>query len=647
VLDTLSYDVTFPTGRRFQRNLTFTAGMTAIIGPNEHGKSLTLELIRFCLFGTEALRGSADDYKKMQAALTFTVRGIRYGVIRGSKVCSFGVDGEDPSCRGTKPVNAAILALLGFDLSVFDIACAANQGDFDGLSRLRPAARREMVDKLIGADRIEEIVSWTGDQALGLKRELDVLERGLVEPVEPAKPEGWMPARELAERISAKQEARDQVVRIEAWLENEPEAVLAPELPHKISEAALDAGEAILQRPVIDYDPIAVSIQWCDYDRWQRREAFLRQHPRPLVGVTEAYADGELEIRRLDQELAQLEKAPKLCCPECDHTFTLADDQVSSVLTDRLKLIASRGDLEFEGDVNWLHQRAFARDWAQPGREAEWAKLKDAAETAKPTVSRDRLDDTNSIAPNIRESELSKLGMPGASLAVLRRLRQELATYHAQKAAAAASNARRRTWLDTAPAMREALQENQGKAAGLAEDRALLSAVASYDMQAQRYQEDLRSYTTRVAEVDQKRTERASWLAGKEQLNALRVKLKSYLAPSLSIAASALLSQMTRGARTSIFVDETFEITVDGQKLQTLSGSGKVCANLALRIGLGQVLTNNVLSVFIGDEMDAFMDQERVAALNESLERLLPRIKQVVLITHKHPTCSNIIDFGK
>ena len=45
--------------------------------------------------------------------------------------------------------------------------------------------------------------------------------------------------------------------------------------------------------------------------------------------------------------------------------------------------------------------------------------------------------------------------------------------------------------------------------------------------------------------------------------------------------------------------------------LETLSGSGKACANLALRIGLGQVLTNKVVSLFIGDEIDASMDTER------------------------------------
>lgn len=40
-----------------------------------------------------------------------------------------------------------------------------------------------------------------------------------------------------------------------------------------------------------------------------------------------------------------------------------------------------------------------------------------------------------------------------------------------------------------------------------------------------------------------------------------------------------------------------------------MSGSGKAVANLSLRIGLGQVLTNNVLSLFVGDEIDSSLDK--------------------------------------
>jgi DNA repair protein SbcC/Rad50 len=44
---------------------------------------------------------------------------------------------------------------------------------------------------------------------------------------------------------------------------------------------------------------------------------------------------------------------------------------------------------------------------------------------------------------------------------------------------------------------------------------------------------------------------------------------------------------MTGGQRSVVVVDQEFDVTVDGQRLDTLSGSGKAVANLALRLGLG------------------------------------------------------------
>jgi exonuclease SbcC len=110
----------------------------------------------------------------------------------------------------------------------------------------------------------------------------------------------------------------------------------------------------------------------------------------------------------------------------------------------------------------------------------------------------------------------------------------------------------------------------------------------------------------------------------------------------LNKVASVLLNQMTGGARTSVIVDDEFNITVDGQQVQTLSGSGKAVANLALRIGLGQVLTNGVFSVFMADEFDESMDDERARYTAECMQRLKETIKQVIVVTHKRPVADHI-----
>jgi len=96
----------------------------------------------------------------------------------------------------------------------------------------------------------------------------------------------------------------------------------------------------------------------------------------------------------------------------------------------------------------------------------------------------------------------------------------------------------------------------------------------------------------------------------------------------------------------AICADEDFAITVDGQPLNTLSGSGKAVACLALRLGLGQVLTHGVFPVFIGDEIDASMDQHRTANTAAMLEALKSRMGQILLVTHKRPEADYLIEVG-
>jgi DNA repair exonuclease SbcCD ATPase subunit len=104
---------------------------------------------------------------------------------------------------------------------------------------------------------------------------------------------------------------------------------------------------------------------------------------------------------------------------------------------------------------------------------------------------------------------------------------------------------------------------------------------------------------------------------------------------------------MTGGERQAINVDEEFNILVDGQTIDTLSGSGKAVANLALRIGLGQVLTNNIFSLFMGDEIDESMDKNRADKTAGVMHTLKGRISQLLLVSHKSPSADYFIAVGE
>ena len=147
-----------------------------------------------------------------------------------------------------------------------------------------------------------------------------------------------------------------------------------------------------------------------------------------------------------------------------------------------------------------------------------------------------------------------------------------------------------------------------------------------------------------MAEIVERQERADGYKRAVKALRKLRLRVKEYLVPSLSRVASKLLASMTGGKRVDIDIDEEFNILVDGQSLNTLSGSGKAAANLAIRIGLGQVLTNKVFSVFMADEIDASMDEDRAGFTAECLRSLTQHIGQIVQVSHKHVDADTYIE---
>ena len=69
MLSTLKGSVEFSTGKKIVFDHNFSKGMTTITGPNESGKSIRLEMIRYALFGTKALLSNAASYKSIDVIM--------------------------------------------------------------------------------------------------------------------------------------------------------------------------------------------------------------------------------------------------------------------------------------------------------------------------------------------------------------------------------------------------------------------------------------------------------------------------------------------------------------------------------------------------------------------------------------------------
>lgn len=580
--------------RHFDRTIEFDLGLTGIIGKNESGKSLIVEFIRFALFGSAALRGKADDYKKLHVELWFAVRGHEYHVIRKAGKVELYRD-ESELASGTKPVNAAIIEALGYDLLVFDVANACNQGNVEALSNMRPTERKAMVDRTIGLDILDEVISHCGAEALSSKKLAEALEKTLVAPVEPVEPEGYNASSDLAILLNDAREDQKERNQLQGWLTAAP---AQPNAPAKCTVAETIAaltdyqrGRQAKQREIADLENTIKALVLPKYTK-----EYLDQKAEQWI----AYGFWLQKKRLVDQG--------NLCCPQCSHEWPIAGDALA----------------------------AFA----------------DVVEVEKPELTemqinaeRDRLSNVeklDELTGVLTTLTAQLLDMPDRSADLKLRLEADAAeaqyaaqvkAYDAYQSQAAAKQAR--------------FAELDGIDAEVTRLDALHRQAVAFERDHIAYVAALAAYARTGEQILEHKTKADEYAEAKKRVQALKVQVKTHLLPSLNKVASILINQMTGGERYEVLVDEDFEISIDGQSINTLSGSGKAVANLAVRIALGQILTNKVFSVFFADEVDAAMDDDRASYTAQALRRLTDLIKQVVIITHKRPETDHLIELKK
>ena len=135
----------------------------------------------------------------------------------------------------------------------------------------------------------------------------------------------------------------------------------------------------------------------------------------------------------------------------------------------------------------------------------------------------------------------------------------------------------------------------------------------------------------------------------KERINALNIfkaKIKTTILPSVNAVASTWMRRMSEGKHQKVELTDNMEILVNGEPIEALSISGRALGHLSLRMALGQVLTNAVFPVFMADEVDASMRNNRAQNVLDSLTDMLKgSMKQIIMISHQNlEAVDNIIE---
>ena len=400
MLARLKYNVTFPsTGRTLSGDYSFQKGFGAITGPNEAGKSVILEMIRYSLFGTRALRGKSEDYKDLKVELEFAVRGEDYRTKRTISSAKL-FRGETEIAHGVKGVNNKVVEILGFGMDVFDTACVANQGDIEKLGTMAPTERKQMVDSVIGLSVIDDLAKWCGEEARTLANTISGLEDALVKPQQPEAPEGYVPSSKI--QLDDLRAERDELNQLKGCLSHTKSK---PEKPTTTVEKSTEELEDELERAQ-EYEAAQKELARLpepppafeeeDHDAWETRENIRRNYPVTMTAEAIAKADADHELFKKFERLDHLRKQHQdlldvgtHTCPSCDHQWPVEADRVAKV---KQQLDELEGPLH--GDPRPQKPDMVNVDLARRQLQAfdkvrdEWERVKDAKQ---PQITRQQL----------------------------------------------------------------------------------------------------------------------------------------------------------------------------------------------------------------------------------------------------------------
>jgi exonuclease SbcC len=161
------------------------------------GKSTLVEAVAWALYGNEKMivrtgkesirNASAGANEDTAVNLVFDIAGDEYKLYRAMKGRSNAVDASltvngQLKASGEKAVTQAVEKLLGMDYKAFFISVFARQKELNALSILNPAERKKLVLRMLGIDRLDEVVVAIDHDLNAVKAELEALQRGLLTP---------------------------------------------------------------------------------------------------------------------------------------------------------------------------------------------------------------------------------------------------------------------------------------------------------------------------------------------------------------------------------------------------------------------------------------------------------------------------------
>lgn len=642
------------------RTIEFKDGLTAVQGKNGAGKTLIQEAISFALFGSTALRGKVEEYDKtLKVELCIEIRDVPFDIKRTLKDCTISTAGEQLVC-GNVESTKFVEKLLGYGQNVFNFANLAKQGEITAFGDSTPSERKAAVDSLMGLNSLDKLLKTKHKRVIELKSEMKGLQTGQVAtPIAPTKPDGDP---EVAKALIANKRDIEQSIEIKETLIKH-----LLEVKTKIVEAP---SEAVIKAAAEDINVITDEIAKTVNNLNELNEIVKNERANLIEFKEEpkdsAYLAHQMELNekyvklptcakptltgdeielylddnaRYELYKMALENGETETCPKCHHEFVPnLPEAVEKPKYDRKTLNDESSRLKIWSER--VYPDVQPEEPEMTPREIERATIYAKRRESVKLMSEDELRDIESKIDELnafKDSLVSHFNSIELAVTKVEAYESYLKTVEEKQ--------RQLTELE---AELTTLNEKNATVFGDNDERFYKKIVKDHDD----YNFCIRLYASQKEQFD--KTERliaevkdeiAKLTTIEDVIKDTKQHIKTQFVPTLTKIANQIVTEMSQGELTSFSIGDDFDISLDGRRLVTFSGSEKVLANLALRIALGRVLTRGVLSTIWLDEPDAACSQERSNDVLLVLRELTNHLKQVIVVSHREvDSANNYID---
>ena len=630
--------------------IEFEEGLNVIVGKNNSGKSTTIEMLNFILFGSSALRSSVSNYDKLfevEAVVKFsdTVYKINR-TPKSSDIYSLDLETKKYSliCTGISSVNSFIKDLLSYDYKIFSLTNYCKQHDLLNLTSCTPQALVSLIEVVSGLEDSYRLML----ELKSLKKEYKTRYKTLSD----------------YERFANRDLSFEENPEFENLLETDVEILsnfkdvtlklydeytyynsLLVDLNNKyqIYKNNLSIIDNIffnytenkeelltLKSEILDIQSsiqnIKKSIDTLKIPETLYEEDYLSYQER-LIEKNKEY-NNFLTIKKNFED-------HKISCPNCQHEFS-PDMSLDPDLEEEFKVAPERPQLT---DRELSAQRqGIARKESYDALEALYeASIRKLEQYDSYDIKLIDLDLDNHITLENYFNMTSKFEVDFGDFYK----DSKSIFYNTLKIDQPKHPDYHDFFVEAIPSL-EALRDNFKTQ--YEESVEIKDSLTNYVNSKKEYLTEVQKLKELTGLLEEAETnENVSNLLYQVLIDTKK-EIQKLSLPVLNSVASNILSDITGGERNKIEITEGFKIEVDNIDVNVIEGSAQVITNLSLRIALLNTFYKDNFLVCLFDEIDESLHEDRFEYMEECFNRLADSGYQIIAVSHKNYSSGNIIN---